>query len=162
MTAQEVSDYLRLPITTVYELTTKGKLIGTKCGKHWRYFQDDILSYLNRNRAPKAVTPPVDKRRFPRLKTCLSARLTGLLPETSDLELTGIIQNLSEGGVLFACPGTRLEAGDPVRLRFVVPDSDSEVILDARIVHRVHKLKSGLKFKHASYKTKELIREYVG
>ena len=162
MTAQEVSNYLRLPITTVYELTTKGKLIGAKCGKQWRYLQADIANYLNRSRPSKFVYPATEKRRFPRLKTCIPAKVTGLLPETSELELSGIIHNLSEGGALFSYAGSKLEAGDPIRITFVIPDSDSHVVLDGRIVHQTNASKSGLKFKRASYKTREMIREYVG
>lgn len=46
MTAQEVGDYLRLPLSTVYSLTKRGILKGAKFGKHWRYLESEIHAYL--------------------------------------------------------------------------------------------------------------------
>ncbi len=48
MTAQEVSDFLRVPLSTVWTLTKKRKLRGVKVGKHWRYLQEDILDFMRR------------------------------------------------------------------------------------------------------------------
>lgn len=46
MTIQEVSAFLRIPVSTIYELAKKGKLHGVKFGKHWRFLEDDILGYF--------------------------------------------------------------------------------------------------------------------
>ena len=46
MTIQEVSAFLRLPLSTVYLLAKKGKLGGGKFGKHWRFDKETILHYL--------------------------------------------------------------------------------------------------------------------
>jgi len=37
LTAEEVSAYLRLPLSTVYKLTQEKRIPGFKVGKHWRY-----------------------------------------------------------------------------------------------------------------------------
>ena len=47
MTIQEVSTFLRLPLSTVYLLAKKGKLKGAKFGRHWRFDEQDILNYLH-------------------------------------------------------------------------------------------------------------------
>ncbi len=47
LTIQEVSTFLRLPLSTVYLLAKKGKLSGGKFGKHWRFDEQDILDYLH-------------------------------------------------------------------------------------------------------------------
>ena len=44
MTAQEVSEHLRIPLSTLYGLSKKGKIPGIKLGKHWRYLESDIVS----------------------------------------------------------------------------------------------------------------------
>ena len=44
MTAQEVSEQLRIPLSTVYGLTKRGKIPAIKLGKHWRYLESDIVN----------------------------------------------------------------------------------------------------------------------
>ncbi|MBI9047768.1 MAG: helix-turn-helix domain-containing protein [Anaerolineaceae bacterium] len=36
-TAEEVANYLRLPLSTVYKLVQENKIPGFKIGKHWRF-----------------------------------------------------------------------------------------------------------------------------
>ena len=47
MTIQEVSAFLRLPLSTVYLLAKTGRLKGGKFGKHWRFDEQDIMDYLH-------------------------------------------------------------------------------------------------------------------
>ena len=49
MTIGEVSEYLRIPISTVYSLAQKGKLKGVKAGRHWRFLEEEIVNYLRGN-----------------------------------------------------------------------------------------------------------------
>ena len=37
LTAEEVAEYLRLPLSTVYKLVQDKRLPGFKVGKHWRF-----------------------------------------------------------------------------------------------------------------------------
>jgi len=46
MTAQEVSDLLRIPLSTIYDLAAKGKIRGVKFGKHWRFLEEEIIRYF--------------------------------------------------------------------------------------------------------------------
>ena len=48
MTVKEVSDYLRIPLSTIYDLTKRGKIKAVKFGKHWRYLESDIQRYFER------------------------------------------------------------------------------------------------------------------
>jgi excisionase family DNA binding protein len=40
--ADEISSWLRIPISTVYKLCLEGKIPGTKIGRHWRFDRKDI------------------------------------------------------------------------------------------------------------------------
>ena len=44
LTIHEVSEYLKIPVSSLYMLTKRGKVPGVKVGKHWRYLESDILS----------------------------------------------------------------------------------------------------------------------
>jgi len=46
MSVKEVSDFLKIPISTIYDLAKKGKIRGAKFGRHWRFLEEDILSYF--------------------------------------------------------------------------------------------------------------------
>ena len=39
---KEVSDYLKIPVSTIYKLIQEGKLPAIKLGKHWRLMKKDI------------------------------------------------------------------------------------------------------------------------
>ena len=57
LTAEEVAEYLRLPLSTVYKLVQDKKLPGFKVGKHWRFrreaFQEWIKQKENNSFASK-------------------------------------------------------------------------------------------------------------
>ncbi len=46
MTAEEVAEYLRLPLSTVYKLAQDKRLPGFKVGKHWRFRREAILEWV--------------------------------------------------------------------------------------------------------------------
>ena len=50
LTIQEVSQFLRIPLSTIYLLAKKGQLPGIKLGRHWRFLESDILDYFHRVR----------------------------------------------------------------------------------------------------------------
>ena len=39
---KEVSDYLKIPVSTVYKLIQEGTIPAIKLGKHWRLMKKDI------------------------------------------------------------------------------------------------------------------------
>lgn len=62
LTAEEVADYLRIPLSTVYKLTQDQKLPAFKVGKHWRYKKRSIQDWIDlQERKPgnPAKPPPV-------------------------------------------------------------------------------------------------------
>lgn len=46
LTAEEVAEYLRLPLSTVYKLVQDKRLPGFKVGKHWRFRNETIQKWI--------------------------------------------------------------------------------------------------------------------
>ncbi len=44
MNLQEVADYLKVSVTTVYRMAQKGRIPGIKVGRQWRFQQADIYN----------------------------------------------------------------------------------------------------------------------
>ena len=47
MSIKEVSDFLKIPLSTIYILAKQGKLKGAKFGRHWRFLEQDIIAYIH-------------------------------------------------------------------------------------------------------------------
>ena len=45
-TAEEVSNYLRIPQSTIYKLAQDSVLPGFKVGKHWRFRRETVLAWI--------------------------------------------------------------------------------------------------------------------
>jgi excisionase family DNA binding protein len=45
-TAEEVSNYLRIPQSTIYKLAQDKILPGFKVGKHWRFRRETIMEWI--------------------------------------------------------------------------------------------------------------------
>ncbi len=45
-TAEEVSNYLRIPQSTIYKLAQDKVLPGFKVGKHWRFRRETIFEWI--------------------------------------------------------------------------------------------------------------------
>jgi len=50
LTADEVADYLNLPVVTVYKYARNGDLPASKLGKHWRFSTRHIDEWIHQNR----------------------------------------------------------------------------------------------------------------
>jgi len=50
MTLEEVAEYLRLSIHTIYKMAQKGKIPALKAGKKWRFRKEDIDQWLKLNK----------------------------------------------------------------------------------------------------------------
>lgn len=46
LTAEEVAEYLRLPLSTVYKLVQDKRLPGFKVGKHWRFRHEAFKEWI--------------------------------------------------------------------------------------------------------------------
>ncbi len=46
MTLEEVAEYLRLSVHTIYKMAQRGKIPALKAGKKWRFRKEDIDKWL--------------------------------------------------------------------------------------------------------------------
>ena len=42
MNIKDVSEYLKIPIATIYKLAQTGRIPAVKVGKHWRFMKKDL------------------------------------------------------------------------------------------------------------------------
>ena len=50
MNVEEAADYLRMPVNTLYMKLQKGEVPGSKPGKRWVLFNDELDKWLEANR----------------------------------------------------------------------------------------------------------------
>ena len=166
MTAQEVSAYLKIPLSTLYGLTKRGRIKGAKVGKHWRYLEKDIHSFLV---SPSSFRSQSfhDRRLHPRINCEVPTELKVLLDRREESLKKGTIYNLSESGAFFSdgTSGAKVQVGDPVRVVFRLETGKSNPIeITGRVVHLAPARASsfGIKFKNMTLEEREIIRNYVG
>ena len=46
-TIEELSEYLKIPKSTIYKLCQEGKIPGQKVGRHWRFRRETIDQWLD-------------------------------------------------------------------------------------------------------------------
>jgi len=46
LTVDEISDYLKIPRSTIYKLVREGKSLLRKSGRHWRFRKEGIDHWL--------------------------------------------------------------------------------------------------------------------
>lgn len=47
MTIDDLAQYLKLSLSTLYKLCAEGKIPGQKVGRHWRFRKDTIDAWLD-------------------------------------------------------------------------------------------------------------------
>ncbi len=47
MTIEEVSTYLRVPVSSLYKLAQQGKIPASKVGRHWRFRREFIDRWID-------------------------------------------------------------------------------------------------------------------
>jgi len=60
LTAEEVAEYLRLPLSTVYKLVQDKRLPGFKVGKHWRFRREAFREWITQQENASFSSPNVD------------------------------------------------------------------------------------------------------
>jgi len=50
MTLEEVAEYLRLSVHTIYKMAQKRKIPALKAGKKWRFRKEDIDRWLEKDK----------------------------------------------------------------------------------------------------------------
>ena len=180
MTAVEVSRFLKIPLSTLYGLTKRGKIKGIKVGKHWRYLEQDVYGYFsgsnhsqpsfNRSVKPSyfsLTSAKKEKRIKPRINCELPAHLFNLLHRREEPGKTGALYNLSISGAYFVNGGCadKFEIGDPVKLTFQLPQSErvQSIEFEGRVVHKNNtEYGIGVKFKAVRKEEEEVLKRYVG
>jgi len=56
LTIEELSDYLKIPKSTLYKLVREGKIPSQKIGRHWRFRKGAIDHWLEETRASEPVS----------------------------------------------------------------------------------------------------------
>ena len=49
MTIHETSEYLQIPVSSLYKLAQDGKIPCQKVGRHWRFRRETINRWLDKN-----------------------------------------------------------------------------------------------------------------
>ena len=63
MTLQEVAQYLRLSIQTLYKMVEQGRIPALKAGAQWRFRRDEVDEWMRRRAAAFTGPPPILRTR---------------------------------------------------------------------------------------------------
>ena len=55
LTVDEISDYLKIPRSTIYKLVREGKIPAQKIGRHWRFRKETIDRWISETRTDKGT-----------------------------------------------------------------------------------------------------------
>lgn len=170
MTAEEVKEFLKIPLSTVYGLTKKGKLKGVKVGKHWRYLKSEVEGRLVGSGAFDQVAREseaefAERRRSQRIDCEIPALITVMRGRQQDTR-EGVIQNLSASGARFVMSdGENLvPIGAGVMINFKLPTGPSAALeLEGKVVRGEvhHDLLLGIEFRSMVQTDRAALEEYV-
>jgi excisionase family DNA binding protein len=51
LTVEEISNYLKIPKSTIYKLVREGKIPAQKIGRHWRFRKEAIDNWLEKKQS---------------------------------------------------------------------------------------------------------------
>jgi excisionase family DNA binding protein len=168
--AGEVSECLRLPLSTLYRLTKNGILKGIKVGKQWRYSRTDIEKYLASFKNPrhyynwKADSDINERRAHPRLNCHIECRFSLNLPPNKNFTSDSLIKNISGNGLLLYPLSdflSKIDIGDPVELEFKLNLENNNIRTDGRIVRKAVD-GFGIKFRNMNKECQDSIIHFVG
>lgn len=173
LSVSEVSEYLNIPLKSVYYLTEKGKINGIKIGKHWRYHLEEIENYYVYGTNKKSLFPLqkstaiLERRYCPRINCNLRCQYKIDIPFLKEFSSVGDIRDISGNGIFLYCKPdaiSQLEIDDPINLDFYLTLEKGEMIKMAasgRIVRKVSD-GAGVKFRTIDKGLKDLILKFVG
>lgn len=131
LSAQEVSEYLRISLSTVHHLTRAGKLRSKKIGNKWCYKKSDLDYYLEHGEMPAESGDVAAERRVYKRFDCHSGCVLKIQKEGRDIEeFVGYVLNYSRGGVLFeftdAAGPAKFTGNKPLRIKVSVPNAQNK------------------------------------
>ena len=59
MTIEEVANYLRIPVSSVYKLAQEGKIPAQKVGRHWRFHRPTLTKWIAREALVDSSKPSI-------------------------------------------------------------------------------------------------------
>ncbi|HTL46607.1 MAG TPA: helix-turn-helix domain-containing protein [Verrucomicrobiae bacterium] len=102
MTAQEVSEYLKLPVSSVHQLTRLGRLKPTGKGDEALYSKETIDAYLSLVADTMAERRPGGKERRVHARRRCFIQAHAVVTLGADVWIgEGVVLNMSEDGLLF-------------------------------------------------------------
>lgn len=178
LNAEQVSDYLKIPIRTVQDLSQKGKIRAIKIGNKWRYAKEDIEKYFlfgtNFSREPDRKQGGYNERRaYPRINSNLKCDYSIDLSPYKNINDIGMIKNISAGGVLLSDIKDGIDIDDPINLGFEITYGERKINISTkgRVVRKTLK-GVGVKFRDmpapmdrgesGRHDVRNMITEYVG
>lgn len=167
LSIKQVSKTLSIPLRTVYRLIKQGSIKSIRIGGRIRCFKDDIEKYYhfgtNYPKVPSGET--IERRAYPRINSNLYCQYSINLPPFKAVVDSGIIKNISIGGVFLILDNENfndIDIDDPINLEFNIEDKEkSEIKIKGKIVRKTTK-GLGIKFRKLSDKNKNLIGNYIG
>lgn len=166
LTVKEASEYLGLSERTVQRLSKQGKIKGIKLGRQWKFFKEDIEKYLSLgidfsaepSRTPHFRESAGERRAYPRINTNFKCNYSVNLPPFKSITNSGIIKNISAGGVFLVIHDVGVSLDDPIDLTFSL---NTEINPRGRVV-RKGKSGVGIKFRNITTKDRNKIIQYIG
>ncbi len=73
VTAKELSEYLKLSDSTIYNLASKGEIPGFRIGDSWRFDMDEVVEMIEKSKkvhTSKDIQCPSDVHGTERPKSC--------------------------------------------------------------------------------------------
>lgn len=165
-TVKETSEYLGVPLRTVYRLVSEGKIKSIRIGGTIKCLSGDVDKCANCGTDPDEAKVKVeatgsDRRKHERINTSVASLYSVDLKPFKNIKGEGIIKNLSEGGVflVFENQNGEVVQGDPVDVSFIL--DKKEITVKGRVI-RIEKEGVAIKFRFMSRKSNITIKEYVG
>ena len=172
MTAQEVSQLLRISLSTLHHLSRTGKINALKVGKEWRYQGSDIERRLKdcfyHDNIGEVDDPHSDRRIFPRINCFIQGRLSVPVFSHSITGWEGAVLNLSVGGLLFEVYKTStvlsLHPNDPAKVTLVLLASNREALELEGLITRLQeagKTRLGIKFTNPAPQVEQAVHHFI-
>jgi excisionase family DNA binding protein len=172
VTVKKASILLSIPLKTVYRLIKNGKINAIKIGGRVRCLRDDVERIRDNGtdgvcdrRARHAAG--LNDRKYQRINTNLSGQYSVSLRPFKEITGSGIIKNLSEGGVYITCPeeqSSGIDVDDAVDISFSLGKTGEDggaVFVQGRVVRKENG-GMAVRFRQVDGKIKEIIRGYIG
>jgi len=169
-TAREISQMLRIPLSSLWSLTKKGAIRGVKVGKHWRYLAPDLEAFLAKA-APagrRHKDEDCHRRKHPRINCEFPGWYALAWDGEPQTWQTCRIRNIGLEGLCLNAGMAQGDGivgqGDPVWLTFRIGEIARDFRLRGRAVwtQGENLKRAGIKFRCMDEEDMRAIQYYVG